>query len=336
MEGVTMSLRLIEINIPPNRKVELLEVLSEFNDDLFIYEGVSEKQLLAKLTLPAEKTEAVMDALEKQFGEDKHFRLTLLAIEASLPRPKTEPLKEVPQSHERVAIRVGREELYNDIIDATRLDKIYIVMVILSSIVASIGLVRENITAIIGAMVIAPLLGPNVALALATTLGDTALGIKAIKVNVSGVAVALMLAILFGWFLQVDASNEEIMFRTTVHLSDVALALASGCAGALAFTTGVPAVLVGVMVAVALLPPLITFGLMLGAGHAAPAAGAALLLLTNVICVNLAGVVTFLLQGIRPVSWWEADKAKKATTKAIFAWSLLLIALSLIIVMIQS
>jgi uncharacterized membrane protein len=59
--------------------------------------------------------------------------------------------------------------------------------------------------------------------------------------------------------------------------------------------------------------------------------GATLLFLTNIICVNLAGVATFLFQGIRPLSWWEAAKARKATHYAIALWILLLVVLTAVI-----
>jgi len=119
--------------------------------------------------------------------------------------------------------------------------------------------------------------------------------------------------------------------KTEVRLDSVVLALASGSAGALAFTTGLSAALIGVMVAVALLPPLVTFGLLLGAGYWNPALTALQLFLINIICINLAGVVTFLLQGIRPAKWWEAEKAKKATRTAIVSWFLVLVLLVIVV-----
>jgi uncharacterized hydrophobic protein (TIGR00341 family) len=127
-----------------------------------------------------------------------------------------------------------------------------------------------------------------------------------------------------GSIFNVDPEAHEVASRTQVSLSDVALALASGIAGVLSFTTGVSTALIGVMVAVALLPPLVTCGMLFGAGYRQEALGAALLLLTNIICVNLTGVITFLAQGIQPGTWWEADKAKKATRLAIVLWTLLL------------
>ncbi|HDR90663.1 MAG TPA: DUF389 domain-containing protein, partial [candidate division Zixibacteria bacterium] len=111
--------------------------------------------------------------------------------------------------------------------------------------------------------------------------------------------------------------------RTQVTHGDLIIALASGSVGVLAFTTALPTMLVGVMVAVALLPPLVVTGLLIGAGHMESALGATLLLLTNLICINLAGVITFYIQGVRPLTWWDAEKAKKATSKAILIWLIL-------------
>ena len=54
---------------------------------------------------------------------------------------------------------------------------------------------------------------------------------------------------------------------------------------------------------------------------------------TNVICVNLAGVLTFLAQGLRPRTWWEAERAKKATRVAVVTWSMLLLVLVALILL---
>jgi len=163
-------------------------------------------------------------------------------------------------------------------------------------------------------------LGPNVALALSTTLGDSQLRNDALKAIVAGFSIVIALSFSMGYFFDVDPSIPEISSRTQAGLSDILLALASGAAGVLAFTTGAPAVVIGVMVAVALLPPLTAFGLLLGSECYTLTAGAFLLFLTNIICINLAGVVTFLLQGVSPRTWWESKKAKKASRNTMVIW----------------
>jgi uncharacterized membrane protein len=112
------------------------------------------------------------------------------------------------------------------------------------------------------------------------------------------------------------------MARTDVGLDSVALALASGAAAVLSLTTGLSSVLVGVMVAVALLPPTATLGLMLGAGQYHHALGAGLLLAVNIVCVNLAAKVVFLAKGIHPRTWWERKRAKRAMLLYVIIWVL--------------
>lgn len=351
-----MVLRLIEIVLPEEEKEDLERLLTR--DDLpvlgvwiepmlGIWErpvgGVwlktfTEKQILVKILVSTTESEAVIDRLEKRFRRAEGCRLVVLPVAASLPRPglvEEEPEAKTPleeKQKKKKGRRIGREELYADIAYTTGLSRIYVFMVILSSIVAAIGVLRDNVAVIIGAMVIAPLLGPNVSFSLATILGDGSLARRALKANLVGIVTAIAISYLLGSVLSVDPTTPEIASRTVVGLGEVALALASGSAGALAFTTGVSATLIGVMVAVALLPPLVTFGLLMGSGHESLAWGAMLLFVANFISVNLSGVATFLAQGIRPLSWLEAKRAKRASIVAI-ALSLLMLAVLVVIIL---
>lgn len=133
--------------------------------------------------------------------------------------------------------------------------------------VAAIGIMQNNVPVIIGAMVIAPLLGPNVALSLATTLGDIDLAKRALKANMTGILTVLSFAAVIGYMFKVDPNIPELISRTKVSLGDVILAMAAGSAAALSLTTGVASALIGVMVAVALLPPLVVFGMLIGQGE---------------------------------------------------------------------
>jgi len=115
-------------------------------------------------------------------------------------------------------------------------------------------------------------------------------------------------------------------------MSDIALALAAGTAGAVAVTAGVSANLIGVMVAVALLPPMGAFGLLLGQqGLWYSANGAGLLVAVNVACVNLAAVVTLLVRGIQPSTFYDKDNARKASLRALGVWLTILLGAVLII-----
>jgi uncharacterized hydrophobic protein (TIGR00341 family) len=330
-----MALRLLDIVIPDDRADDVRHALDDLNVVSLWGDQIDDDTAIVRVLLDSEQTETAFDRLETRFGALDGFRLILLPVEATLPRvepPKPPEPDEPAPPPKPVPQRISREELYDDIAGGLKLNRVYLVTVVLSAVVAAVGLLRDNVAIIIGAMVIAPLLGPNMALALATTLGDTALARRATVINLAGLGVAFVFSVGVGLALTVDPTVGEIAARTEVGPGDVVLALASGAAGALAFTAGAPAALVGVMVAVALLPPLAAIGLLLSSGHWKEAAGAVLLLATNVVCVNLAAVVTFLLQGIRPKTWWEAERARKATHRAMLAWTIVLVLLLLLIV----
>jgi len=211
-----------------------------------------------------------------------------------------------------------REELYNGIERGARLDSTFLMLVFLSTIVASIGLIENNIAVIVGTMVIAPLLGPDIALALATPLGDRELMWQALKTNLAG--LFLTLAIAIGMIWPSHLNSFEIIVHTGVKPDGIVLALASGSAAVLSLATGLSSALVGVMVAVALLPPAATLGMMLGSGQFNLALGAALLLAVNVVCINLAAKLMFLFKGVKPRTWLEKRKARQSFTLYILIW----------------
>lgn len=335
-----MPLRQIEVVIPKGGREDFESLLKEDSVEHYWNEASESSGYLLKALVDANKTEAFLDKAEQLMGEKKGYRLVMQEVEATLPRVE-EPQEdeEKPDESEQTdpwntplqGIRVSREELYNDISDSVNLSGVYLAMVTFSTIVAALGVLRDSTAIVIGAMVIAPLLGPNVALALSTTLGDSSLFKKSVRTNISGISVALFISITLGFFLNIDSSVYQLASRTQVHLSDIALALASGAAGVLAYTIGMSAAVIGVMVAVALLPPLVTAGLLIGDMQWSLAYYAILLLTTNVICVNLAAVATFTVQGIKPRTWYKAEKAKKINKIAFSVWMTLLIILGILI-----
>lgn len=219
--------------------------------------------------------------------------------------------------------------MLEDVFEYSELNRNFVILVILSAVVGGIGILKDNIAIIIGAMVIAPFLGPNVSLAFGTVLGDIDLVRKSIRTGLA--ALFLALAISFLWGLLYTGDMREIS-RTEIKLSDIVVALASGIAGTIAILRGTSAIIVGVMVAVALLPPLLKTGLLAGEGYWEYSFYALLIFTANTICVNIAGIVTFFLAGIRPKYWWEEQKARKYTFRAAGIWFTLLIILTAIVI----
>ncbi len=330
-----MPLRVMQIYIPQDDDASIDELL-EGREILSRTRDSNSNQIVVHLVVPAEETEPIMDRFEQRFSDTKGFHVVLFPVEAVLPRPK--PQQDEQQENEDDAPdqppekeRISREELYHEVNESLGVSRVFLAMTILSAIVAAVGLLRDDVAVIIGAMVIAPLLGPNVALSLGTTLGDVDLIRRAIVTNLAGVGTAFAFSIIVGLLFNADVNGPAISSRTDVGLGDLLLALAAGSAGTLAFTRGLSGAVIGVMVAVALMPPLVVCGMLLSIGEFELSFGAFLLTIANVICVNLAGVATFLAQGVRPRRWWEAERAKKATKTATVIWVGLLTVLVIIL-----
>lgn len=325
-----MALRLIEIVLPDIKRENVEGVLRGQPVITFWNENITDERTKLKVLLTAEKTESVMDELEKRFSSMENFRIILQNVEASIPRVEEEEEETEEEKGESVE-RISREELYTAVSDASEFSIVYLGMMFFASIIAAVGVLRANIPVIIGAMIIAPMLGPNAALALSVTLGDLKLARKSIVTNLSGIFTAFAVSVVVGYFIDFSPEIADVVVMGRLGVGDFALAIAVGSAGALAYTSGISSTLIGVMIAVALLPPLVIFGMLLGGGYFPDAINAFTLFATNLICVNLAAIITFFIRGVRPLSWWEADRAKKATLIAVILWLLLLGALFLVI-----
>ena len=332
-----MSQRVLKIILPLYCKQHALEILNSMENTSYWQEESSMGSFVVSALTEFDNSETIMDQFEQKYSSTEGFKLIVFPVEASLPRTDSDSTTEAAavengNGKKKAPSRISREELYADIVGSTKFTPTFILMTILSTIVVAIGLQNNNVAVIIGAMVIAPFLGPNVALALATCLADNKLARSALKTLCGGIGVVTVLAMSMGYIFKTGTASPEILLRTNLAYSDILLAVASGCAGVLAFTTGASSAVIGVMVAVALLPPLCVAGLLLGAGHYSGAVGALLLFLANIISINLAGVLTFLFQGVSPRNWWQAADATSALRKAIALWSFLLILLILIMV----
>lgn len=185
----------------------------------------------------------------------------------------------------------------------SRLTVPYIVMNALAAAVASYGLLLNSTAVVIGAMIIAMLLGPIMGLALAMVDGDTKLLRIALIAEAAGVALALTIGWLVGKMHVDVAVTSEILVRTKPNLLDLAVALFGGAAGA--YATVSPKVstgLVGVAISTALVPPLASCGICLSRGLFSEASGAFILFATNLVAIQCASSLVLYLFGYHDVT----------------------------------
>ena len=115
-----------------------------------------------RLLVGDNKRQNVLDALQAVLATSETASILVIPVDAALP---AKPSVESTADNDRATTTLSREELYSSIQKNTNLDRTFLLLVFLSTIVVAIGLLHDNVAVVIGAMVIAPLLGPNIAFA---------------------------------------------------------------------------------------------------------------------------------------------------------------------------
>ena len=187
-----------------------------------------------------------------------------------------------------------RERAHNDAAMSVN----YVVLVIASCLIATLGLLENSVAVIIGAMIVAPLIGPIQSFAYAGLDGDTVLLRKSLLAAVAGALLAVGISWLVATIVALPTYGSEVAARTRPNVLDLAIAIAAGgVAGYARVRPSVASTIAGTAIAVALMPPLCVVGLLLGARAWQEAVGAALLFGTNFLGIALACMIVYVITG---------------------------------------
>ena len=113
----------------------------------------------------------------------------------------------------------------------------YVFMTLMSVGIATLGLLQNSAAVIIGAMLIAPLMGPIIELGMGLATFDFRTVRSALKTMAVGIAFALAMAMLIVWLSPLQQATPEILARTQPTFFDLLVAVFSGLAGAYATIT---------------------------------------------------------------------------------------------------
>ncbi|WP_192348369.1 TIGR00341 family protein [Algoriphagus sp. Y33] len=177
----------------------------------------------------------------------------------------------------------------------------YLVLMALSTMIATFGLFGDSAPVVIGAMILAPLMGPIISLAMGALRQDTLLIKNSMVTIFWGIVLGLIFSILITWITPLEDLNNQITARIRPNLLDLGIAIASGIAGAYAYSKEeISKTLAGVAISVALVPPLAVAGIGIGWLDWNVFWGAMLLLGTNLAGIVMAASLTFLMLGFSP------------------------------------
>jgi uncharacterized hydrophobic protein (TIGR00341 family) len=277
------------------------------------------------LVIHSSRRQEVMDALADRLGATSgKWRLSVMATEAVLPAPEDEEEQEALERQEQTATR---DEIFTHVRKGAHLTRDVLLLTALANFVAALGMNRGDVAVVIGAMVIAPLLGPILAFAFGTALGNRDLLLMSARSLGAGLAVATLAGVALGLSIEVHVDSRLLQFDAPLGLATTALPLAAGAAAALAIASSNTTPLVGVAVAAALLPPLAGFGLLIGAGQTILAVKALVMVLANIIAITLAAQLVFLWKGIRPRTFLS-DSHENSVRWMVGIWAALAIAMT--------
>ena len=243
----------------------------------------------------------------------------------SLPATSATPAQPEQEQEEQTRQETVRQNIHESAAPSIP----YLVMNALAAVVACYGLLENSAAVIIGAMIIALLLGPITGIALALVDGDQSLLRKALIAEAGGVALVLMISFLIGKIHAEMTLGSEIIGRTSPNVLDLIIALAGGAAGAYAtISRRLSAGLVGVAIATALVPPLCSCGICLAHGLYRAGGGAFLLFLTNLVAIQSVTSLVFWVCGFHRLTHLD----KKTVLRRFAPSTLLLVGLAVFLV----
>jgi len=193
--------------------------------------------------------------------------------------------------------------------DASRPSFDFFLLVVLSCVIATLGLLTNSPAVIIGAMLVAPLMSPIIGLGLASLTGDGRLLGDAGSALIRGALLAVLISAAITWIngllpfisLLPQSLPGEVLARIRPSPIDLGIALAGGMAAAFALAMpNISAALPGVAIATALMPPLCTIGIGIAWNRPDVAGGATLLFVTNTVTIAFAATLVFFALGFSP------------------------------------
>ena len=313
--------------IPAGKRAAVVRALDDEGVDYVVTDETSGREYTAVATFPL-PTAAVEPVLERlrEAGIDESTYTVIVAAETVISRRFEALEDEYEADAERGGDRISREELQAKADDLASGLGTYVLMTVISAVIATAGLLLDSPATVVGSMVIAPLIGPAMSAAIGTVVDDEALFRRGVRMQILGVAVAVLAATLFAFALRSLAlvppgldplELAEVSERLAPNVLVLVVAVGAGVAGIVSLMTGVSATLVGVMIAVALIPPAAAVGIGIAFRIPRLVLGAGVIVAVNVLSINLSALVMLWYEGYRPQRWFREDDARAAFLKRV-------------------
>ncbi|MBO4205806.1 DUF389 domain-containing protein [Micromonospora echinofusca] len=253
-----------------------------------------------------ESADEVLGALEAM-GVQSVGGISANDVELTLSAAADRAAREAPGSG---ADAVVWDEIAAKTGEQTELSATYLVLIMVATMIAGIGVLLDQPILIVGAMVVGPEFGPLAALCVALLRFRPAVVGRSVTALAVGFVAAMLITVLSTWALTAAGLASRDMLLADRPLTDFiwrpdalswVVGLLAGIAGMLSLTSKKSGSLVGVLISVTTVPAAANVAVAAAYGVWHEAAGSALQLVINIGAIVLAGVLTLAVQQL----WWS-------------------------------
>lgn len=294
----------LQVSIPEKLKEQSKEVLEKYSADISSKEAEKNDEKVIEFTVTAESEdidELTQDLKDIEGMENGDLSIRIIKQESLIRKGQ--------ETHGSSSI-LSQEELYSKAQESAQFNKAQWGLVGLSSIIAAFGLASNNLIAVIGAMMLAPLLSPFVSGALSLTVGDRKLMTSSLKAGLLSILMAIALSFLAVIPFPVNM-NTTLSLVSTPSIISILLSVFVGAAAALTFVTGLRDEIAGVAVAIALVPPIASIGIGLRMSDLGLVTNASTVASMNMLAVIISGYLCFKILGLKPATYYKKKQAEK-------------------------
>ncbi|TXT60009.1 MAG: conserved membrane protein of unknown function [Promethearchaeota archaeon] len=300
-------MRQVQVTIPNEPKENIERVLAVLQGELQIKHMIMLKSEFNTLIIIRHRktfVPEIIEALNKIGVGTKYGIVDILNLETTIPRlDMTESEKEKKKRRAQIAERVSVEEIEKDIIENSQPSFNYFLFILLSAIIAGVGLLTDSAIILIASMILSPLMGPILGLSFSVITKNKWVLKKSLISQSLGLLMAITAGLLLGLFgrfiVQLPNPTNEMRIRSFPNLFDIVISTCGGVAAGFTVTGRLRSSIVGIAIALSLMPPAANVGLALVYLDGALSLGSLILLISNILIINLCTLLIFKLKNIK-------------------------------------
>jgi uncharacterized hydrophobic protein (TIGR00341 family) len=286
----------ITIRIPKKKTKDAIKLLETNNIKNYL-ELSSKKTTKIEIITSGATAEKTAAMLKDGLGIGKSLEEGLIEI--------SDTTVYSPYMPEKTADHIMEKEMDARIKEFSKLDMHYVSFIILSSLIATMGVALNNELILIGSMLVSPLMLPMMSTSFSIVSKKKNILKQAFETEFMGVFIVFITAAVTTLLLPNHINVEEISMRVIYSNIYIPLAVVLGIVAAYSFATDKARNLTGVAIAVSLLPPLVISVLLIMKAQFMAASQAMIIFLINAFGIHMSSIAVFIYLKTKAPAWYK-------------------------------